>query len=123
MGLDTDSRGAYASHQLSSTVEPGREPEFDLRRTLMTLWRAKWLVALFLVAGVAVAYVMLMRITPLYTAETRVLWEVDQTNVTGIDPVAQGLGRDYFLLQSQIEVLESSSFDTIVPMRSTSWGA
>ncbi len=107
MGLDTDTRGTYAAPQASNTVEPGREPEFDLRRTLSTLWRAKWVVLLFAIAGIGIAYAMLLRITPLYTAETRVLWEVEQTNVTGIDPVSQGLGRDYFLLESQIEILES----------------
>ena len=107
MGLDTDARRTYSSQQASGTVEPGQEPEYDLRRTLMTLWRAKWVIAFFVAAGIAVAYAMLVRITPLYTAETRVLWEVDEQNVTGIDPVSQGLGRDYFLLQSQIEVLES----------------
>ncbi len=107
MGLDTDARRTYAAPRASTTVEPGREPELDLRRTLSTLWRAKWIVLLFAIVGVAIAYAMLLRITPLYTAETRVLWEVEQTNVTGIDPVSQGIGRDFYLLESQIEVLES----------------
>lgn len=107
MGLDTDAGRPYALRQASATVEPGAEPEFDLRRTVMLLWRAKWLIALFAVLGVTAAYALLLRIAPLYTAETRVLWEVDQSNVANIDPVARGLSSDFFLLASQIEVLES----------------
>ena len=107
MGLDTDARRTYSPPQGGGTLDPGHEPEFDLRRTLMLLWRAKWVILLLAIAGVAVAYAMLLRITPLYTAETRVLWDVDETNVTGVDPVTQGLGRDFYLLQSQMEVLKS----------------
>lgn len=107
MGLDTDTRQAFSTRQGPATVVPGGDPEFDLRRTIMLLWRAKWLVVLFAMLGIAIAYSILVRITPLYTAETRVLWELDQANVAGIDPVAQGLGRDFYMLASQLEILES----------------
>ncbi|MHA1528869.1 MAG: polysaccharide biosynthesis tyrosine autokinase [Alphaproteobacteria bacterium] len=83
------------------------ETEFDLRRLMLVAWRAKWLMALLAVLGIAIAYAQLLRITPLYTAESRVLWEIDQANVVDIDPVASGLGRDFFSLNSQIEVIES----------------
>lgn len=107
MGFDTDARQAYAPRRNVNTVEPGREPEYDLRRTVMLLWRSKWLIGLFAALGIAVAYALLIRITPLYTAETRVLWSVDKTNVAGVEPIATSLSRDFYLLASQIEVLES----------------
>lgn len=107
MGLDTNARQAFPAQRAANTVEPGREPELDLRRTLMLMWRFKWLVALFVALGIGAAYMSLLRITPLYTAETRVLWNVDQSNLGGIDALAQGPTRDFYLLSSQIEVLQS----------------
>lgn len=108
MGLDTNTRPA-ASNALQGEVRASasREQDFDLRAMLMTVWRVKWLIALFAIIGFAISYAQLMRITPLYTAEVRVLWEIDQANVVDLDPVARGLAGDYFSLSSQIEVLES----------------
>ena len=107
MGLDTNVRQALATLRSDGAVDAVQETEFDLRRSMLVMWRAKWLLTLFAVLGIAFAYAQLLRITPLYTAESRVMWEIDQTNVVDLDPVASGLGRDYFSLNSQIEVIES----------------
>jgi succinoglycan biosynthesis transport protein ExoP len=107
MGLDTNVRQALAALHMNGAVEPVPEVEFDLRRLLLVVWRAKWLMALLAALGIALAYAQLIRITPLYTAESRVLWEIDQTNVVGLDPVARSLGGDFFSLSSQIEVIKS----------------
>ncbi|MDH3666315.1 MAG: Wzz/FepE/Etk N-terminal domain-containing protein [Paracoccaceae bacterium] len=107
MGLDSNVRQALATLRADGAVEPTHEPDVDLRRLLMLIWRSKWLIALFAVAGIAIAYAQLLRITPLYTAESRVLWEIDQTKIVDIDPVARSLGSDYFSLGSQIEVIKS----------------
>jgi capsular exopolysaccharide synthesis family protein len=107
MGLDTNVRQALATLRSDGAVEAVQETEFDLRRMILVMWRAKWLLALFAVVGIAIANAQLLRITPLYTAESRVLWEIDQANVVDLDPVASGLGRDFFSLASQIEVIES----------------
>ena len=107
MGLDTNVRQALAALRSDGTVEAVPEAEFDLGRLMLLVWRAKWLMALLAVLGVTVAYAQLLRITPQYTAESRVLWEIDQTNIVDLDPVAGGLRGDYFSLSSQIEVIES----------------
>lgn len=107
MGLDTNVRQALATLRSDGAVGAVQETEFDLRRSMLVMWRAKWLVTLFAVLGIAFAYAQLLRITPLYTAESRVMWEIDQANIVDLDPVASGLGRDYFSLNSQIEVIES----------------
>jgi capsular exopolysaccharide synthesis family protein len=107
MGSDTNVRQAIAALRSDGAVGAMPETDLDLRRLMLVAWRAKWLMALFAVLGVAVAYGQLLRVTPLYTAESRVLWEIDQNNVVDIDPVASGLGRDWFSLASQIEVIES----------------
>jgi len=107
MGLDTNVRQALAAVRSDGTVEAVPEAEFDLRRLMLVVWRAKWLMALFAMIGVSVAYAQLLRTTPLYTAESRVMWEINQANVVDIDPVASGMGRDFFSLNSQIEVIES----------------
>ncbi len=107
MGLDTNVRQALAAVRSDGTVEAVPEAEFDLRRLMLVVWRAKWLMALFAMIGVSVAYAQLLRTTPLYTAESRVMWEINQANVVDIDPVASAMGRDFFSLNSQIEVIES----------------
>ncbi|MCZ6863144.1 MAG: polysaccharide biosynthesis tyrosine autokinase [Alphaproteobacteria bacterium] len=107
MGLDTNVRQALAALRSDGAVEAMPETDFDLRRLMLVVWRARWFLALFTVLGIGYAYAQLLRITPLYTAESRVLWEIDQANFVDIDPVTQGLRGDYFSLASQIEVIES----------------
>jgi len=107
MGLDGNVRQAVSLLRDDSAVGGPQESDLDLRRIMVIIWRAKWLTVLFAIIGISIAYLQLMRITPLYTAEARVLWEIDQENIAGIDPVARGLGGDFFSLASQIEVIES----------------
>ncbi|MEK6247506.1 MAG: Wzz/FepE/Etk N-terminal domain-containing protein, partial [Planctomycetales bacterium] len=105
--MDTNVSQALAALSNSGTAEAAPGTDVDLRRLILVVWRAKWLMALLAILGVGIAYAQLIRITPLYTAESRVLWEVDQTNVAGLDPIAQGLANDFFSLSSQIEVIKS----------------
>ena len=107
MGLDSNVRHALAALRKDGAVEATPETEFDLRRVMLTVWRAKWFIALLTALGIGIAYAQLLRITPLYRAESRVLWEINQTNVVGLEPVAGALGGDFFSLNSQIEVIES----------------
>jgi succinoglycan biosynthesis transport protein ExoP len=107
MGLDTNVRQALASLRSDGTVNAVPDAEYDLNRLILLVWRAKWLMALLAVLGVSIAYAQLLRIAPQYTAESRVLWEIDQTNFVDLDPVASGLRGDFFSLSSQIEVIES----------------
>ena len=73
MGLDTSLRRGNTLTQGDAHVGEARASEFDLRDILAMMWRAKWLMALFAIIGFGAAYAHLMRITPLYTAETRVM--------------------------------------------------
>ena len=91
MGLDTNVRQTLAALRSEVTVDSEPDRELDLRRLMLMAWRAKWLMALFAMLGVTFAYAQLLRITPLYTSEARVLWDVNQTNVAGLDQVAGGL--------------------------------
>lgn len=107
MGIDSDVRQAIATLRTDGAVEQPHESEFDVNRMLMLVWRAKWLLALFALAGLVISYAQLLRVTPLYSAQARVLWEINQNNVVDLDPVAGGLGSDYQSLGSQIEVISS----------------
>jgi capsular exopolysaccharide synthesis family protein len=107
MGLDTNVRHSFPGLQGGGGGDAAPDSEFDLRSLLLTVWRGKWLIGLMFLLGIAYSHAQLMRTTPLYTAEARVLLEVNQRNYVDIDPVVSGLNRDYFALASQIEVLES----------------
>jgi len=107
MGLNKTVRHSFAALRGDGAAEDVQESEFDLRSLLLVTWHAKWLVAVCFLFGIGYSYVKLSQITPVYTAETRVLWEVDQTKYVDIDPVASSIGRDFYALASQIEVLTS----------------
>jgi len=107
IGLDNNVRHAFATLRSDGAVEAVPEIDLDLRRLAIVVWRAKWLMALFVLFGIGLAYAQLLQITPLYRAESRVLWEINQANVVGLDPVAGALGSDFFSLNSQIEVIKS----------------
>ncbi len=53
--MDTNVRQAIAALRSDGAVEAVPETEFDLRRLMLVVWRAKWLMALFAVLGIAVA--------------------------------------------------------------------
>ncbi|MGF1503304.1 MAG: GumC family protein [Paracoccaceae bacterium] len=85
-----------------------RSEDMDLYRLVSTIWRAKWIIALVGVLGIVAAHVQLSRTTPLYKADAEVLWEYQRTNLVDIDPVSSSGRADYFLLQSQIEIIRSA---------------
>ncbi len=111
MGLDGKIEAAAPpkTQVLHSESYAGSPEEMDLRRLVATIWRSKLLIFLAAAAGLGLALLYLDRTTPLFTAEAEVFWETDQANIVDIEPVAgSNLGTDFLLLQSQIEIIESS---------------
>lgn len=110
MGVDTEIRTPLQKISAEQATDVmARAEDMDLRRLVATVWRSRWLLSIFAVLGLCIALVHLQRVVPLYTAQAKVLWDAAESNIVDIDPVISGsMSRDYRMLESQIEIVESS---------------
>ncbi|MEM9147362.1 MAG: polysaccharide biosynthesis tyrosine autokinase [Pseudomonadota bacterium] len=87
---------------------PPGEP-FDLRRMVATVWRSRVLLLIAVGIGLLIGFLYLQRTTTLFTARADVLWDSSEQTVVDIAPVASsGVGSDFLLLESQIEIIRSN---------------
>ena len=85
------------------------ETELDLGALWQALWRHAWLLAVLAVVAAAGTYVGLGFVTPLYTADTRILIEQRESPLTRTreDTADTTTAFDESAIQSQVEVLRS----------------
>lgn len=77
------------------------------------LWRRKALIAATTIILTVIAGFVLFRLTPLYTAETLMILEVEKTGtVVDLGAVVSGLPADASSIESEIEVLRSRGLAT-----------
>ncbi|MEL6219777.1 MAG: exopolysaccharide transport family protein, partial [Pseudomonadota bacterium] len=82
---------------------------FDLRRMVATVWRSRMLLFACTAIALIIGFLHLERTTSLFTARADVLWEVSESTVVDITPVATTAGgSDFLLLESQIEIVRSN---------------
>src|SRR5262245_3487679 len=75
---------------------------------LVLRWRA-WLIAAVTVATVVAAGMIVFVMPPKYKATTIVLVDPRQPRVTNTEAVISGIGSDAAAVESQVELIESSS--------------
>lgn len=95
-------------------ASPGRQltpapPEPNLREVFRLIWRRKTLIASTILLVMLASVLIVFQLTPLYTAETRVLIGTRTSNVVDIESVLEALRPDRTTLQSEVEVLASRS--------------
>jgi succinoglycan biosynthesis transport protein ExoP len=83
--------------------------EFDLQEVFRILWRRKSLIIATVVLLTAIAALVVLQITPLYTATVNVMIDTRQAKVTDIESVVSGMSGDMAAVYSEVEVLSSSS--------------
>jgi len=85
------------------------ETELDLRVLWQALWRHAWLLVLLAVFAAVATYIGLSFVSPLYTADTRILIEQRESPLTRpVDATASAsTDFDESAIQSQVEVLRS----------------
>ncbi|MEY8120435.1 GumC family protein [Falsihalocynthiibacter sp. BN13B15] len=92
----------------SPTVSIATDDEIDLGKLFRTVWRGKWWIALTTVLAVLIggykAYVVSI---PLYTANSFVVLETRDEQITNIEGVLSGMSGDYMSIFTEIEVLQS----------------
>lgn len=85
------------------------ETELDLRALWQALWRHAWLLVLLAVIAAVGTYIGLSFVSPLYTADTRILIEQRESPLTRPRDTTTGTSTDFdeSAIQSQVEVLRS----------------
>lgn len=86
----------------------GTNDDLDLISLLYTLWRAKFIIALFvLVAGAAGFYQAFERSVPLYNASVVVVLEEQANNIVELESVVTGVSGEQASINTELEVIRS----------------
>ncbi|MFV2034944.1 MAG: Wzz/FepE/Etk N-terminal domain-containing protein, partial [Halocynthiibacter sp.] len=84
------------------------DDEIDLMALFSTLWRGKWIIAIWAILAVfAGGYYAYIEVTPLFKARTVIILESREGRVINFDSVIGGLSDDYYVVNSEVAVLES----------------
>ena len=92
------------------TWQPARRmptEEIDLPEWGRLLWRRKWVILGTLVALTLLAVLILLELTPRYTAGSLVMIETRKEQVVDVEAVLAGLSADQSTIESEIEVIRS----------------
>jgi polysaccharide biosynthesis transport protein len=81
----------------------------DVRRTLRTLWRRRWVVVSVLLLSLTIAYLALARITPIYLASSHVMIEARRTRIIDLQDIFTQMAPMGLMISSEVEVLRSLS--------------
>ncbi|MBY6046481.1 polysaccharide biosynthesis tyrosine autokinase [Vannielia litorea] len=109
MHQDKGISGANAGEQ-NQAIHPREDDVIDLGVLLASLWRGKWIIAIFAVLGIlAGGYYAYVAAVPIYRATSVVMLETDQQSVVDIESVVSGLSADTVTINSEIEVMKSRS--------------
>jgi len=85
----------------------GAVPEIDLQEYLRILWRQKVLILATVVAIMAIAFVVVLSLTPRYTGTVFVEINPRQSRVFDFEAVLSGLPADTETIQTEITIIQS----------------
>ncbi|MBY6153610.1 polysaccharide biosynthesis tyrosine autokinase [Vannielia litorea] len=109
MHQDKGISGANAAEQ-NQAIHAREDEVIDLGALLASLWRGKWIIAIFAVLGIlAGGYYAYVAAVPIYRSTSVVILETDQQSVVDIESVVSGLSADTVTINSEIEVMKSRS--------------
>ena len=79
----------------------------DIRALLTTLWRRKWVIVNTTIFLVVISLIIVVQLTPRYTAESLLAIESRKNSVVDLEAVMSGLGTDVAAIKTEIDVLQS----------------
>lgn len=83
--------------------------ELDLQELLRTLWRRKMLIFSTVVLITSIVTLVVLQLTPRYTATVNVMLDTRQSNVTNMESVMSGVSANMETVLSEVEVIRSTS--------------
>ena len=99
--------GGTAAYDGSASEDGGGFLEFDLMALYRTLRKRLGLIVSVTLGLTALAMVVVLQQTPLYTAETQVLLDRQKMQVTDMEAVMSGMPADSATVDSEVEILRS----------------
>jgi len=98
----------YPLQQNPQNTNPVEEDDvIDIRALLMVLWRRKWVIVNTTVFLTVLALIIVVQLTPRYTAESLLAIESRKNSVVDLEAVMSGLGTDVAAIKTEIDVLQS----------------
>jgi len=97
-------------HQLGNEPQPSAMEEddvIDIRALISTLWRRKWVLVNVTVFFSVLAVLILVQVTPRYTASGLMAIESRQSSVVDLEAVLSGMSTDVAAIKTEIDVLQS----------------
>ena len=85
----------------------GDEDVIDIRALITTLWRRKWVVVNITVFFSVLTILILVQLTPRYTAHGLMAIESRQSSYVDIEAVLSGMSTDVAAIKTEIDVLKS----------------
>src|SRR3546814_14412731 len=95
-------------HDIASG-SPGVAGNIARRQFFLLFWRRKWMILSFVVVVTAMAYFLIDRRTPIYSAEAVVQLRQREIQALPGDPMFQGMKQDELFIRSEVDVLRSRS--------------
>ncbi|MFO7855940.1 MAG: polysaccharide biosynthesis tyrosine autokinase [Paracoccaceae bacterium] len=100
------------SEPFRSDARPGApvgqaREEVDLASLVSTVWRRKWIVALFGVGFGLLAMAVVYALTPRFQADAVVMLDSDEQQFIDLQSVVSGISTDFFTILAETEVLRS----------------
>jgi len=99
------------NHDLTPHMPHGQnapdEDMIDIRALAMTLWRRKWVIVNTTVFFSVIAVLILVQLTPRFTANGLMAIESRQSSVVDFEAVISGMGTDVAAIKTEIDVLKS----------------
>ncbi len=99
----------YGPAILENEDASAAKPLFDLRKIYSILRRRLAVIAGLTILGSLLFVIYALQLTPLYRATATVLIDPRQTNVIDNEAVLSGIGRDWYAVESQVELIRSAS--------------
>lgn len=111
-GVNAPSHGAAPTERapfegLRSAAFGGQE--LDLQQLLRTLWRRKMVIVSTVVLLTTLVTLVVLQLTPRYTATANVMLETRQNKVVDIESVMSGMSADMTTVLGEVEVISSTS--------------
>jgi len=87
--------------------ENAQDDVIDIRALLTTLWRRKWIIVNITMFFSVLAVLILVQLTPRYTANGLMAIESRQSSVVDLEAVLSGMSTDVAAIKTEIDVLKS----------------
>ncbi len=85
------------------------EPTFDVRAFIAMLWRGKMIIAVCTLISLTLAFLSVSQIEARYQASAKVIFDLQQRNITNIEEVITTGNFSRERLQNELEVLRSTA--------------